>query len=388
VDILIAGAGIGGLALAHGLMADGHAVRMLEAGDRLRTGGAAVTIYSNGAAALAGLGAPMPEGLGGRIDLLEIRDRADRRVSRMDMSVMRNATGFAVTTVPRDRLIAHLAGGLPPDTIAFGRRVVRAEPTGSVFTADGTFTAEVVVGADGARSAVRTSVLGSPPAAELGWATWQGLTPVLPEIADGASGVLMVGDAGLVGMMPAGDGLTQWWFDVQGPVADGSVTEALRARFAGYAGAVPRLLESITDAQIACYPHVLHAVPDEWGAGRVTLLGDAAHAFPPSQAQGANQALEDAWLLRRALAGGGDPARRLREYERLRTPRVRRVSQLAASERTNRPANATAKFLARLVPAGIAGRGYVSLVRSFSSVLHDQQLSQPPSGPTTSNGVH
>jgi FAD-dependent urate hydroxylase len=379
VDVLIAGAGIGGLALAHGLTADGHAVRVLEAGDRLRTGGAAVTIYSNGAAALAGLGVPLPEGLGGRIDLLEIRDRAGRRVSRMDMSVMRNVTGFAVTTVPRERLITHLASGLPQDAILLGRRVVGAEPTGSVRTADETFTADVVVGADGARSAVRTSVLGSPPAAELGWTTWQGLTPALPEIAAGTTGVLMVGDAGLAGMMPAGDGLTQWWFDVPRPIDGRSVAATLRDRFVDYAGGVPSLLESIADAQIGRYPHVLHAVPDEWGAGRVTLLGDAAHAFPPSQAQGANQALEDAWLLRRALAAGGDPARRLREYERRRTPRVRRVSRLAASERTNRPANAPARFLARLVPARLAGRGYASLIRSFSSVLHNEQVS--PAGP-------
>jgi FAD-dependent urate hydroxylase len=375
MEILIVGAGIGGLALARGLIEDGHTVRVLEAGTQLRTGGAAVTIYSNGAAALHGLGAPLPDGLGGRIDLLEIRDPADRRVSQLDMSVMRKATGFPVTTVPRDRLIRHLANGLPDDTIIFGCRVVQAQPSGSVCTSDGAFTADLVVGADGARSAVRASVLDAAPAADVGWTTWQGLTPVLPEIATGAGGVLLVGDAGLVGMMPAGDGLTQWWFDVRGSLPDGSIAAALQARFAGYGGGAPPLLASLEDSEIGCYPHLLHPVPDRWGSGRVTLLGDAAHAFPPSQAQGANQALEDAWLLRRAAAGGADLSGRLRQYERLRAPRVRRISKLAASERTNMPANTPTKLLARLVPPGIAGRGYTSLIRSCSSVLRDQRIS-------------
>jgi FAD-dependent urate hydroxylase len=380
MEILIAGAGVGGLALAQGLVRDGHSVRVLEAGDGLRTGGAAVTIYSNGAAALAGLGVPLPDGLGGRIDLLEIRDAADRRVSRMDMSVMRKATGFPVTTVPRERLVEHLADGLPDGTVTFSRQVARAYPGGTVLAAGEKFTADVVVGADGVRSAVRASVLDPAPATEVGWTTWQGLTRVLPEIAGGTRGMLLVGDGGLVGMMPAGGGLTQWWFDVRGTLPGGSVVEALRARFAAYAGGVPLLLESIADHDIGCYPHMLHAVPHVWGSGRVTLLGDAAHAFPPSQAQGANQALEDAWLLRRALSAGGDLAARLREYERRRAPRVRRVSTMAASERTNRPANAPTRFLARLVPPGMAGRGYLSLVRSFSSVLRDQRLSprRPP----------
>ena len=353
-------------------------MRVLEAGSELRTGGAAVTVYSNGAAALAGLGAPLPAWLGARIDRLDIRDAADRRVTRMDLTVMRRATGFPVTTLPRERLITHLADGLPDKVILLGRRVTGAKPPGAVVLPDGELSADVVVGADGARSAVRASVLDPAPAAEAGWTTWQGLTPVLPEIAAGSTGVLLVGPAGLVGMMPAGDGLSQWWFDVRGRLPDGSIVQALQARFAGYAGPVPELLGSLSADRIGAYPHLLHQVPDVWGSGRATLLGDAAHAFPPSQAQGANQALEDAWLLRRALAAGGDPVRRLREYERRRAPRVRRISKLAAGERTNRPANAPTRLLARLVPPHVAGCGYTALVRSISSVLADEHFSRHP----------
>jgi FAD-dependent urate hydroxylase len=120
---------------------------------------------------------------------------------------------------------------------------------------------------------------------------------VLPELVGGSTGVCVVGDAGPVGLLPAGEGLPQWWFDVEGPRPDPATTSVagwLREKF----------------------------------SGPVTLLGDAAHAFPPSQAQGANQALEDAWALRRALSGDNDdPAATLRRYERERVPRVRRVTR-------------------------------------------------------------
>jgi FAD-dependent urate hydroxylase len=74
-----------------------------------------------------------------------------------------------------------------------------------------------------------------------------------------------------------------------------------RERFAGYPACVEQLLAGVAAADVALFPHATHRVLGQWGRGRSTLLGDAAHAFPPSQAQGANQALEDAWLLRHAL---------------------------------------------------------------------------------------
>jgi FAD-dependent urate hydroxylase len=119
---------------------------------------------------------------------------------------------------------------------------------------------------------------------------------------------------------------------------------------------------------------VLHRVPSVWGTGPSTLLGDAAHAFPPSQAQGANQALEDAWLLRRALSSGHEPSTALRRYERVRSRRVRRISRLAASEVTNKPQASITRLVGRHAPATLSGRLQLAVIRSCSSVLNDDRV--------------
>jgi 2-polyprenyl-6-methoxyphenol hydroxylase-like FAD-dependent oxidoreductase len=62
-----------------------------------------------------------------------------------------------------------------------------------------------------------------------------------------------------------------------------------------------------------------------WGAGPVTLVGDAAHPVMPHTAQGAAQALEDAVALGLALRNAGDPVAALRRYEEVRAARTRRV---------------------------------------------------------------
>jgi FAD-dependent urate hydroxylase len=399
MDICVVGAGIGGLALAHGLLADGHRVRVLERAAGPTRGGAAVTIFTNGAAALTGLGvdlgrsAPSEDAcssgssstdgapLGAPIETLTSVDAYGRRIMRADLTVLRRRTGHQVRTMPRAELIDRLTAGLPTGTVRYGAAVesVRTGAGGAeVVSAAGTERYDVVVGADGHRSAVRRSVLSPAPADEVGWDTWQGLTEVLPSIAAGRTGLLAVGTAGLVGMMPAGQGRTQWWFDVRrgaGPEpADVGTVDWLRRLFDGYAEPVPELLAGIADTDLGRYPHVLHRIPDRWGEGPVTLLGDAAHVFPPSQAQGANQALEDAWLLRRALHGDpGDAAAALRRYERRRVPHVRLVSRLAASERTNLPVPPALALLARLTPPRAGGYAYLRLLRRFSSVLADER---------------
>ena len=78
---------------------------------------------------------------------------------------------------------------------------------------------------------------------------------------------------------------------------------------------------------------------DHWGAGRVTLLGDAAHPMTPNLGQGACQAIEDGVVLARQLASAREVPSALRAYESLRIPRTasvvttsRRVGQMGQLE--------------------------------------------------------
>ena len=129
-----------------------------------------------------------------------------------------------------------------------------------------------------------------------------------------------------------------------------------------------QVLAAVSDADAGFFPHVRHRVPRVWGDGPVTLAGDAAHSMPPTRAQGANQALEDAWALAVALRGADGPAEvtaALRGYERARAPKADLVARSAGREDINhyRP------WLARLTPGPLVSRYYVRWLRQVSNYL-------------------
>ncbi|MFC4563091.1 FAD-dependent oxidoreductase [Nocardiopsis mangrovi] len=325
-----------------------------------------------GTAALHRLGVDISD-LGRRIDTLEFRDEHGRMRTAIDIAAVGARFGYGSRTVPRRDLLARLASGLPDGTVRFGRACTapRTDPVGGAT-------------ADGIGSVLRAHQLPDTPAEPCGWASMQALTPVPVALADGTVSRCVQGPGGMCGIMPAGNGLVQWWFDVPwSPDAaePASPVESLRARFGRWKDPVAAaILEYAQDTDLGRYPHYRHTVPDLWGHGPVTLLGDAAHAFPPSTAQGANQALEDAWALTRALdprrtphPAGPEPL--LRRYEHTRRPPAAlasRVSSLQIAMRRRPPA-----LVHRMIPRGLATRGFAAYLRRVSTVLGPEPGHRP-----------
>ena len=312
-----------GISVARGLMRDGYDVSVFDQRPNVTAGGGAVTIWSNGATVLDQLGVDM-SGAGQPLSSVRITTSSGRPLATVDLDAMITRLGASIRMVPRRILLERLLTGFPLDRIRCNSRVERV-----VHTRDGvridfedgsSADGDVLIGADGLHSVVR-DVVGAPPAKPTGWCSWQGLVTV-PGIAEPRIARMMIGEHGNLGLWPAGGSSLQWWFDL--PWAPGFLRpqqpiEMIRSHFAGWSPMVDEVLATLTDDDLAPspFPHFRHPIPSA-GTGAVTLLGDAAHAMPPTLAQGTNQALLDTMVLRKSLSdlrGGGDVSKALRRYE-------------------------------------------------------------------------
>ncbi|MFF5213405.1 FAD-dependent monooxygenase [Streptosporangium sp. NPDC000396] len=342
MDVLVIGAGVGGLAVSRSLLAAGHRVRVYEQAQAMRTGGAGLSIFSNGAAVLNDLGVSL-DGVGGRFDRIDALTADGRLRLRSDMAHAAARYGFPSKSVSRRLLLERLSEGLPGDLIRYGTACRSVTQDGDRVTAafdDGsTATGDLLIGADGHHSVVRRALWGDVPIRTATFGTWQALSPIDIDLTRTHVHLMITGREGACGLIPAGDGMLQWWFDVRWSPGDprpAAPLAELRRRFGHWASPVPEVLAQASEDDLDFFGHHWQKVRQVWGKGRVTLLGDAAHLMPPTLGQGANQTLEDVWVLGRELAKGGDDlAERLRAYEKARYPHISLVSQLARRSPAN-----------------------------------------------------
>jgi 2-polyprenyl-6-methoxyphenol hydroxylase-like FAD-dependent oxidoreductase len=202
--------------------------------------------------------------------------------------------------------------GVTPLSIENGRMVqVR-------FSDDTTASYDLVVGADGIHSEVRRMIFGGPRPSYVGQSSWRFI-----ETESGMTDwTVWLGSGRAFLAVALGGGEIYCYADINTTVPDRLAQTDWRQVFADFASPVPELLARATEP---FFDSIDEVTPPQWVAGRVALIGDAAHASSPNMAQGAAMALEDALVLAESLDEEPTIDMALTSYRQRRSPRVARV---------------------------------------------------------------
>lgn len=333
---VVVGGGIGGLATAIGLHRIGWEVTVVERARILADVGAGISLHANGIRALDVLGvgeavraAARPQYTGGT------RTPDGRWLARMDGTVLERELGSPIVGIPRAVLHRLLREALPPESLVIGTEVMSVDHSESgrvrVVFEEGFLDADLVVAADGVDSRLRSRLFpGHPGPVYSGSTVLRALTehPV-PLRTDFE---LTWGKGAEFGHIAFTDGRAEWHAVFNSPPGTrfADALGALRHRFGGWHDPIPALLDATGPDTVLHHDiHELATPLPAFTAGRIALLGDAAHAMTPNLGQGACQALEDAATLAAALATEPTVEAALTRYDAERRPRSQAVARAA-----------------------------------------------------------
>ncbi|WP_028926110.1 FAD-dependent oxidoreductase [Pseudonocardia acaciae] len=367
--VIVIGAGLGGLCLAHGLRRAGIDVAVYErdVDESARPQGHRLHIDARGRKALA---ATLPEHLFSRL-AATIR-RPAPRVNGFDHHL--RATGVfplddptpepghaempAHTVIERHVLRRILLTGIE-DVVHYGRRCVGYDTNGDGVTArfdDGsTATGSILVGADGISSAIRARRLPHARVMDTRARLIYGRVPLTPELRRtlppamfSVFNSVLGPDRRFVGIAPVADTLAVMFGcrrerlglpDHDLRAAPGHhLRDLVQEHLTGWHPLMTRIVDAWDPDSV--HPVVVHtSVPvPPWKPSNVTLLGDAIHAMSPAAGAGANMALRDASELTSALAAALTHHRPLLDaigdYEHAMTTEGFRMVRVSAANAT------------------------------------------------------
>lgn len=337
--IAVVGGGIGGLTLAIALRDhDDVRVDIYEQAEELREVGAAIALSANATRFYYGRWGMEPQfaEVAFEIQALNYRDgRTGEMISEI-RGDYRGKYGYPYLGIHRADLQQILSGKVGMDHIHLNKRLVSIDDSGSeaVLTfADGsTAAADLVIGADGARSTVRKLMLGYDDGLFTGCSAFRGIVEPedMPLMPDKDAIQFWMGPGGHCLHYPIGSGAHNFFLVERGalpwphktwiaPVED---KEKLR-HFEGWAEPILEMVSAVECTERWALFH--RPALGRWSKGRITLIGDAAHAVVPHHGQGANQSIEDVVVLADQLKKTDDWDSAREEFERLRRGRTRKV---------------------------------------------------------------
>jgi 2-polyprenyl-6-methoxyphenol hydroxylase-like FAD-dependent oxidoreductase len=357
---LIAGAGVAGLTSAIALRRRGVDVLILEragAAHEIQVGGC-IHMWHNGMRGLQRIG--VGERLRELAGEAAVVDRAEFCTARGGLMYgwsvrdIERRVGSPTFGVRRPDLHRVLLDDVADGLVRFGETCVGFEQDGEgvrVRLASGSEEyGDVLIGAEGLRSTLRAALPGATEPRYAGYVSWQAIATVDTDVLPVGLFRVIWGRGARFLFYRIGPEEVYWEGTFAAAAGGGEAVEerkqAVLGRFRGWPDPVRRIVAATEPTAISRADMYDRPPSKQWGVGRVTLVGDAAHAMTNALGQGANQAIEDSLVLARCLADATDPVAGLRSYEAERMPRSTKFASMSWSlARASRLHNPAACFL-------------------------------------------
>lgn len=374
--IVIAGAGIGGLAAAACLQKAGFNVELFERAGELRTAGSGLSLMANALTALAEMGVTPDFKEAREFESLRFLTQDGRPIRNIQFGALTRRIGQPNPAIHRATLQQALLEQAAGCKIELG-----VKATGYVHDRNGVIVtlsdgreivADVLIGADGFNSNIRACMVGQERPNDWRYIIWRATLPFThPNVTPGYVAHYW-GRGQRFGLADIGGGNVYWWGTRNMSAAlarqwQGGKAE-IQKLYADWADEVQDVIASTPEEGISAMSAQDKSFLENWGDGPVTLLGDAAHPMLTSLGQGAGVAIEDAAVLAHCLATIQDTRTALRTYENRRRERARAMVEgsrsLSHIEQLENPLSTFARRLYfRFVPErSLARKNEMALV--------------------------
>jgi len=373
MKVILVGGGIGGLTAAIALRTQGIEAQIYERSPALTEVGAGISLWPNAVKVLRKLG--LEEKL--RSISPETEDFALRRwngafISRTPARELERRFGGGMLLLHRAELLDVLAKSFGHSNLHLDHCCVGIEEDADGVTArfsnGDAARGDVLIGADGLHSAVRSWLGHDDTVRYSGYTAWR-------SVVDFDTSAIVAaetwGHGKRFGIHPLKNGRVYWWATANVPEGqdnqDQHPADTLLSLFKGWYEPVGSLVRASSGSKILRNDVYDRDPLPHWGRGRVTLLGDAAHPMTPNLGQGACQAIEDAEELALRLAREPNAAVALRKYE---TARIARTTSIVLASRrfgvlgqVRTPALCRMRdLLLGLIPSGVSLRSLIPTV--------------------------
>jgi 2-polyprenyl-6-methoxyphenol hydroxylase-like FAD-dependent oxidoreductase len=339
----IIGAGIGGLTTAIALQQAGIDFELFEAAPELKPVGAGIVMASNAMQVFQRLGIEkkiMAAGL--EIEMAYGVDQSFRLISGLAVrEKVAPRYGIGSYALHRGRLQQVLLSEIDSAKIQRNKKLSSLKQANQKVTMtfeDGSaHDADLVIGADGIKSAVRKSLFGEVPLRYSGQTCWRGMTKYTLSAEKQFNSYEMWGNQkGLrFGFVPTAPGevyyFTTFFTQANGYDEPDQLKRSLLQKYSCFGEISTQLIESTPKENIIRSDINDFKPIQRWWLGRVALLGDAAHATTPNLGQGGCQAVEDGYVIAKCLKENALIEKAFENYQNIRYQKAVRVVNLSWS---------------------------------------------------------